>query len=236
MWGHRRLSGCRAEGDRASPHCSAVSFLRPQPAPVNGPAPPLLWCPRPAPRPGAPHPVAMATVCRVCRGQRRDRLRRALKPPPQRQEPGRRFPPVETLPLHQSGPTQAPRWSPQTPVSADTTNAQLSPPRPDVQPREWGGVSLRARAGGSDGDPLRFLDSRWTFKVGTPAGQWLTVVGPASRSQGSMERRRQAGLEERATAPVASPGPQPAQPLRPRVPRWPRQVTSKDPVLSQSAA
>ena len=141
--GHRRHSGCRAEGNRASPHCSAVSFLHLDSQPLWMALPlPSDGTPTPAPRPGAPHPVAMAMVCRVCRGQRRDSLRRGLKPPPQRQEPGRRFPPVETLPPHRSGPTQAPRWSPQTPISARRrpggaprppsahAGAQVEPPGP----------------------------------------------------------------------------------------------------------
>lgn len=220
-WGHRRHSGCGAEGNWASPHCPAVSFLHLDSQPLWMALPlPSCSAPAPAPRPGAPSlPLWPWPQSAVCASQRRDWLRRGLKPPPQRQEPGRRFVPAETLPPAPVRTHAGARWSPQNPVSADTASAQLSPPRPGVQPRGGRGEPEH-RAGGSGGDPLRFQDSHWTFKGRTPAGQWLMVVGPAPRSQASTERRRQAGLDPRAGLEEPQPqwppqGPSPPSPEAP---------------------
>lgn len=83
--------GCRAEGNRASPHCPTVSFLHLDSQPLWMAVPLPSCTPAPVPTGLVAHTQTMATVCCVCRGQRRDRLRRGLKLPPQRQEPGRRF-------------------------------------------------------------------------------------------------------------------------------------------------
>lgn len=239
-WGHRRHSGCGAEGNRASPHCPAVSFLHLDSQPLWMALPlPSCSAPAPAPRPGAPSlPLWPWPQSAVCASQRRDWLRRGLKPPPQRQEPGRRFVPAETLPPAPVRTHAGARWSPQNPVSADTASAQLSPPRPGVQPRGWGGVSLSTGRGAAVGTPSgsRTVTGPSRGGLQLDSGSWWLDqprgARPARGGGGRLGWTR--GLGWRSHSPSGLPR-APARPaLRPRLPQR-EQATSKDPVLSRSA-
>lgn len=115
-WGHSRHSGVQSRRESGQSPLPHSQFPSPgQPAPVDGHAPPLLWCPRPCThRPGGPHPDHGHGLPCVQRSEKR-RLRRGLKLPPQRQEPGRGFAWMETLPP--------------TPVRTHA-GAQMEPPDP----------------------------------------------------------------------------------------------------------
>ena len=149
-WGHSRHLGVQSRRESGQSPLPHSQFPSPgQPAPVDGRAPPLLY-PRPCThRPGGPHPDHGHGLLCMQRSEKRQAEKGTQAPSP---EAGAREEVCQVgwrpSPPHRSGPMQAPRWSPQTPVSADTTNAHLSPPRPDVQPSEWGGVSLRVQGMG----------------------------------------------------------------------------------------
>lgn len=220
--GAQETLGVRSRRESGQPPLPRGQFPSPgQPAPVDGPAPPLLQCPCPRTQAWRPiaAPVAVAAVCRVCKSEKRLAEKGTQAPSP---EAGAR---EEVCSCRDPPPG----------TGQDPRRCQVEPPEPrQRRHRKCAAVSTTAgraaqgvgrgepehRAGGSGGDPLRFQDSHWTFKGRTPAGQWLMVVGPAPRSQASTERRRQAGLDPRAGLEEPQPqwppqGPSPPSPEAP---------------------
>lgn len=163
----------RESGQGRCPRGQFLSRLDSQPLWMALPLPPAVPLPL---HPGlsAPiaAPVAVAHGLPVCASQRRDLLRRGLKPLP-RGRTGGLFWGGHSPGTGQD--TQVPRWSPPEPVSADTASAQLTTTTAGRAAREWGGVrAWHRRRGAAVGTPqvpgqsldLQGQDSSWTVAHG----------------------------------------------------------------------